>query len=185
MNDRSGEKKTDARLLFFTRPEGVARGDIAGQKHGSQEERTWNQYLTSVELKWSSTDSVVATSLFVLYFTKKKAQRPGSLFRTLVQEPSPGSFTRSLVEESCPGAFTRTLVQDPGPGALSRSAFVSEGPWRWGRSLKHPMRSLAGQLAVEAGQADGEGLQGAHGVVVVQREDVLRHSAELHDDVIG
>lgn len=48
-----------------------------------------------------------------------------------------------------------------------------------------PMRSLAGQFAVEARQADGEGLQSAHGVVVVQSEDVFCHSAELHDDVIG
>lgn len=46
-------------------------------------------------------------------------------------------------------------------------------------------RSLAGQFAVEAGQADGEGLKSAHGVVVVQSEDVFRYSAELHDDVIS
>lgn len=50
---------------------------------------------------------------------------------------------------------------------------------------RFPAKSLAGQFAVEARQADGEGLQSTHGVVVVQGEDVFRHSAELHDDVIG
>lgn len=44
--------------------------------------------------------------------------------------------------------------------------------------------SLAGQLAVEAGQANGEGLKGTHGVVVVEGEEVLCHSAKLHDDVV-
>ena len=44
--------------------------------------------------------------------------------------------------------------------------------------------SLAGQFAVKAGQANGEGLQGTHGVVVVQGEHVLCHSAKLHDDVV-
>lgn len=51
---------------------------------------------------------------------------------------------------------------------------------------KRPARiSFAGQLAVEARQADGEGLQGAHGIVVVQGEDVLGYSAKLHDNVVG
>lgn len=45
--------------------------------------------------------------------------------------------------------------------------------------------SLTGQLAVEARQADGESLEGAHGVVVVQCEDVLGHTAKLHDDVVS
>lgn len=43
---------------------------------------------------------------------------------------------------------------------------------------------LARQLAVKARQADGEGLKSAHGIVVVQGEDVLGHSAKLHDDVV-
>lgn len=46
-------------------------------------------------------------------------------------------------------------------------------------------RSLARQLAVETGEADGEGLERAHGVVVVQGEDVFSHTTELHDDVVG
>ena len=45
--------------------------------------------------------------------------------------------------------------------------------------------SFTGQLTVEARQADGKGLQGTHGVVVVQSEDVLGHAAKLHDDVVG
>lgn len=45
--------------------------------------------------------------------------------------------------------------------------------------------SFTGQLAVKARQADGKGLKGAHGVVVVQSEDVFGHSAELHDDVVS
>lgn len=47
------------------------------------------------------------------------------------------------------------------------------------------MDSLAGQLAVEAGEADGEGLKSAHGIIVVQGENVFSDSAELHDDVVG
>lgn len=45
--------------------------------------------------------------------------------------------------------------------------------------------SLARQLAVKAGQADGKGLKSTHGIVIVQGEDVFCHSAKLHDDVIS
>lgn len=107
-------KKTDATLLFFTRPEGVARGDIAGQKHGRREERTWNQYLTSVELKWSRTDSVVATSLFCFILYKKKKRHRD-------QDPCSGPWSRSLVQDPLPGALSRSLVQEPLPGPWSRS----------------------------------------------------------------
>lgn len=52
-------------------------------------------------------------------------------------------------------------------------------------SLNSAHISLASQFAVEARQANGEGLEGAHGVVVVQGEDVLGHSTKLHDYVVG
>jgi len=44
---------------------------------------------------------------------------------------------------------------------------------------------LAGQLPVEAGEGDGEGLHGAERVVVVHGEGVVRHAPELHHDVVG
>lgn len=44
--------------------------------------------------------------------------------------------------------------------------------------------SLARDLAVEAGESDGEGLHRTHGVLVVQREDVVRYPAELHHYVV-
>lgn len=51
--------------------------------------------------------------------------------------------------------------------------------------LKARLASLAGQLAVEAGQRDGEGLQGTHGVVKVHGEDVFGHTTELHHNVVS
>ena len=39
--------------------------------------------------------------------------------------------------------------------------------------------SLAGELAVEAGEDDAKCLEGAHGVAVVHREHVLGDAAEL------
>lgn len=47
------------------------------------------------------------------------------------------------------------------------------------------VRSLAGQLPVEAGEGDGEGLQSAQWVPVVQREGVLGHTAELQHYIVG
>ena len=44
--------------------------------------------------------------------------------------------------------------------------------------------SLAGELVVKAAEDNGEGLQGAHGVAEVHGEDVLRHPAELQDNVL-
>lgn len=46
--------------------------------------------------------------------------------------------------------------------------------WRAGRQ-----GSLAGQLPVEAGESNGEGLQGAQWVPVIEGEGVFRHAAEL------
>lgn len=54
-----------------------------------------------------------------------------------------------------------------------------------GPAWRRPPPSLAGQLAVEAGEADGKGLKSAERVVVVQRELILGHAPELHDDVRG
>ena len=45
--------------------------------------------------------------------------------------------------------------------------------------------SLAGQLAVEAGEPDGKGLERAERVVVVQREHVVGHASKLHDYVVS
>lgn len=44
---------------------------------------------------------------------------------------------------------------------------------------------LAGQLPVEAGEGDGEGLHGTERVVVVHGESVVCHAPELHHDVVG
>lgn len=51
--------------------------------------------------------------------------------------------------------------------------------------LKARLGSLAGELAVKAGQRDGEGLQGTHRVVKVHGEDVFCHATELHHNVVG
>lgn len=47
------------------------------------------------------------------------------------------------------------------------------------------MPSFTGQLAVEARQPDGKGLQGTQWVVVIQGEHVILHASKLHDDVVG
>lgn len=59
------------------------------------------------------------------------------------------------------------------------------GRGKGGGERVKPAGSFTGQLAVKTRQADGEGLKGAHGIVVVQSEDVFGHSAKLHDDVVG
>lgn len=47
------------------------------------------------------------------------------------------------------------------------------------------MGSLAGQLPIETGEGDGEGLQGAQRVPVVQSEGVLGYAAKLEHDIVG
>lgn len=47
------------------------------------------------------------------------------------------------------------------------------------------MGSLAGQLPIKAGEGDGEGLQGAQRVPVVQSEGVLGYAAELEYYIVG
>lgn len=47
-----------------------------------------------------------------------------------------------------------------------------------------PATLLARDLAVEAGERYGEGLHGTHGVLVVQRENVVRYPAKLHHYVV-
>lgn len=44
--------------------------------------------------------------------------------------------------------------------------------------------SLAGDLAVEAGERYGKSLHGTHGVLVVQSENVVRYPAKLHHYVV-
>lgn len=51
---------------------------------------------------------------------------------------------------------------------------------RWGA-----VGSLAGQLPIEAGERDGEGLQGAQRVPVVQSEGVLSYPTELEHYIVG
>lgn len=133
----------------------VAPEETSLGRHNKGNNMIYSQYLTSFELKCSSTDSFVAVSLLCFILYKKKSH--GN------QEPCPAlpSIGRALTE-----------------GGLRNRCHVQ-------LKMHPPKRSLAGQFAVEARQTDGEGLQGTHGVVVVQSEDVFRHSAELHDDVIG
>lgn len=45
--------------------------------------------------------------------------------------------------------------------------------------------SFTRQLAVKAGQPDGEGLKCAQWVVIVQCEHVISHTSELHDYVVS
>lgn len=45
--------------------------------------------------------------------------------------------------------------------------------------------SFTRQLAVKAGQPDGEGLKGAQWVVIVEREHVISHTSKLHDYVVS
>lgn len=47
-----------------------------------------------------------------------------------------------------------------------------------------PAALLACDLAIEAGERYGEGLHGTHGVLVVQRENVVRYPAKLHHYVV-
>ena len=47
------------------------------------------------------------------------------------------------------------------------------------------MLLLTGQLAVEAGESNGKGLQGTHRVVIVHGEDILRYAAKLHHNVVS
>lgn len=47
------------------------------------------------------------------------------------------------------------------------------------------MGSLAGQLPIETGEGDGEGLQGAQRVPVVQSEGVLGYAAKLEHYIVG
>ncbi len=44
---------------------------------------------------------------------------------------------------------------------------------------------FASQLSVETCHGDPEGLQGTHGVRVIDREHLVTYSTELHDDVVG
>lgn len=92
-----------------------------------------------------------------------------------------GALSPSLPPHTCP--FTLFCCpQNARGGRGGHRGWAAIKGWR----CCNPAHiSLAGQLAVEARQADGEGLEGAHGVVVVQGEDVLGHTAKLHDDVVG
>lgn len=54
----------------------------------------------------------------------------------------------------------------------------------WNLPAEH-QHLFTGQLAVEARQANGKRLKSAHGIVVVQSEDVFSNSTKLHNNVVG
>jgi len=56
-----------------------------------------------------------------------------------------------------------------------------------GFSLSKQLKTFVlftGNFAIKAGECDGKGLHGTHGVVVVQRENVISYSSKLHYDVV-
>lgn len=140
-------------------PEGGARAEVQPEALGGNNRSNNNSYLTSFDIKRFSTDSFVTFPFDSLNFTKHLP---------------PPTETRTLPVPFCPHLTPDRELWQGGKRGGARSSWQQD-----------PQRSLAGQFAVEAGQADGEGLQSAHGVVVVQGEDVFGHSAELHDDVIS
>ena len=67
-------------------------------------------------------------------------------------------------------------------GLLHRQAGGSTPGWATPEGTRQPL--LAGQLAVEAGQGNGKGLQRTQRVVVIHGEHVLCYAAKLHHDVV-
>lgn len=92
-----------------------------------------------------------------------------------------GALPPSRPLHTCPFILFYRPQNGSGRGAKHQGRAAIKG---WG-SCNPAHISLAGQFAVEARQADGKGLEGAHGVVVVQGEDVLSHTTKLHDYVVG
>lgn len=69
-----------------------------------------------------------------------------------------------------------------GSAGLSPQAGSSTPGWATPQGKRQPL--FAGQLAVEAGQGNGKGLQRTQRVVVIHGEHILCHTAELHHDVV-
>lgn len=70
------------------------------------------------------------------------------------------------------------VLRGHGRGRLLLRELCEEQAWP-------PRLSFARQLAVEAGEPDGEGLERTQRVVVVQCEHVVCHTPKLHDDVVS
>ena len=71
----------------------------------------------------------------------------------------------------------RVLGKHKGGGYVLQKALQRE-------STAPARLSFTGQLAVEAGEPDGEGLERAQRVAVVQGEHVVGHTSKLHDYVV-
>lgn len=69
-----------------------------------------------------------------------------------------------------------------GSARLSPQAGSSTPGWATPEGTRWPL--LAGQLAVEAGQGNGKGLQRTQWVVVIHGEHVLCYTAKLHHNVV-
>lgn len=93
------------------------------------------------------------------------------------------TYTHSLISHT----HTQRNVEAHRSFAIGDWAMLNLQPLFPGQTehLKARLGSLAGQLAVKAGQRDGEGLQGTHRVVKVHGEDVFCHTTELHHNVVG
>ena len=87
----------------------------------------------------------------------------------------PGSPLRA---KGSPG--TRPMYR--GSAGLSPQAGSSTPGWATPEGTRRPL--LAGQLAVEAGQGNGKGLQRTQWVVVIHGEHVLCYTAKLHHNVV-
>lgn len=97
------------------------------------------------------------------------------------EEPVPGWLSPGPTEShrfTWQGAYVQGSV-----GLLHRQAGSATPGWATPEGTRWPL--LAGQLAVEAGEPDGKGLERAERVVVVQREHVVRHASKLHDYVVS
>lgn len=88
-------------------------------------------------------------------------------------EPGPTESRRLTWQ----GAYVQGSV-----GLLHRQAGSATPGWAAPEGTGRPL--LAGQLAVEAGQGNGKGLQRAQRVVVIHGEHVLCYAAKLHHDVV-
>ena len=96
------------------------------------------------------------------------------------EEPVPGWLSPGPTEShrfTWQGAYVQGSV-----GLLHRQAGSATPGWATPEGTRWPL--LAGQLAVEAGQGNGKGLQRTQRVVVIHGEHVLCYAAKLHHDVV-
>ena len=96
------------------------------------------------------------------------------------EEPVPGWLSPGPTEShrfTWQGAYVQGSV-----GLLHRQAGSATPGRATPEGTRRPL--LAGQLAVEAGQGNGKGLQRTQRVVVIHGEHVLCYAAKLHHDVV-